>query len=253
MSVFLIHFLNFGVFVHHKRGLSVVLGSEGHELHYTVSGGTHKSIPKGTTIHLRVHKDGREINGGPTRSHAGSYMLPLEWLFGGAKVIDRDRVLGATTDRQNGRIHLHGGDLMDHAGGTLDEEHELADALWDFKAFGAPAPSLHRITNRATFAHPVESGFDYTLEFSNGTREVLRAGTQIIIENEDTTETKENCEDLSKMTPGSVNRELQRLLPAVGIDPGSAVARLHSVPRSTPPPGKICQPCDVVETHQGFD
>jgi hypothetical protein len=168
-------------------------------------------------------------------------------------VIDRDRVFGAATAGQNGRIHLHGGDLMDHAGGKMDAKHALAEALWDFKAYGAPAPSLHRITNRAIFAHPVETGFDYALEFSNGTREVLSAGMEVIIENEDTIETTEDCEDLSKMTPGSVNRELQRLLPAVGIDPGLAVARLHSVPRVTPPPGKICQPCDVVETHQNFD
>jgi hypothetical protein len=251
MSAFTIQFLNFGVFVHHRNGVTLVFGADGHELRYMTTGRPSTLIPPGTNIELRVTDRGTPVHGGPTLSHAGSYLVDLDWMMGRPVAIDRERVLGANTTAQNGRVHLHGGNLFDHPGGSLDEPHPLRDALWDFSAFGARTPSLHRLTNRASFVHTMMPGRTYELHVGGQVIE-LGPDMQVIIENEDTLENESECEDLSRGLPGAIDQELRRLLPAVGIDPGASSSSLHTIPPFIPPAGKICQPCEFCESRQDF-
>jgi hypothetical protein len=258
MRAFTIEFQNFGVVVHHRTATTVVFGSAGHDLRFrkaTPHGpDAWAPVPKDVTIMLRVlDAQGAEVQSGPVTSHTGSYMLDLNWAFNGKLPIDKERVTGNNRNDQNARVRLHGGHLFDHpAINEADEEHDLANALWSFEAFGAPAPSLHRVTNRISFVHLVEKGFTYALSI-DGSTVALDDMTIVTFENRDRA-TKYDCDDdIMRQIPGAIDREFPTLLPAVGIDAAGAYPRLAVVAPFEPPPDKICEPCGIPGGRVDFD
>ena len=209
-------------------------------------------------MNVRVMANGVEVPPTPTRPHTGSFLLDLGWMHGSPRQpagIKKEKVIGGDMQHQNGRLRLHGGELFDHpAINESGNPHKLSDALWDFSQFGAPAPSLRRLTNRATFFHEVKDDHQYALIINDGKKDTvidLVDETLIQFDNRDPTPNINEC-DPDSLEPGAANEELPHLLMAVGLSVGGKQCILKVVPPFIPSPDTICQPCEMAECFMDF-
>lgn len=252
MDEFTIEFVNFSLFVHHSRGLTVIPGASGHTLEFAANALNRSKpspVPKGAEIALVIRKGKKFLGVTPTAPCSGVFMPNLSSIFGRHISIDPRRVVGKIKTGQLARIHLHGGNVEDRPA-SGDQSNELAKETWSFQELsGRLDPRVQ--TNRAIFRCPLKKGWTYELT-GLGKPIKIKAGARMRFKAVDNTP----CRTLQTLDPKQFyrDRELPRLLKAVGIDTKGRTAVLTRPAGDivSGPDGSTCQPCGDLTTTQYF-